>query len=200
MEKEDGVTRDQDQHQTLVEEAITRAIGGDRQASEQLLPLVYQELRQLASSYLRHDRPGHTLQPTALVHEVYLRLARSEEPGWEGKRHFFGAAANAMRQIIIEHARRRLTAKRGGDKVIVGFEDSPFHPGATPEDLLALDEALQALETNHPRLSQVVVLRYFGGLSEEDTADLLGVTTRTIRRDWILAKAFLAEAFEGDAA
>lgn len=183
-----------------IDRAITGATDADRQAIEDLLPLVYQELRQLAGAYLRADRPGQTLQPTALVHEAYLRLTRSGDPGWDGKHHFFGAAANAMRQIIVDHARKRLAAKRGGGWRRVQTEQNSMCLGASPEDVVALNDALATLEAKQPRLSQVVVLRYFGGLSEEDAAGVLGVSARTVRRDWVLAKAFLAEVFGGECA
>lgn len=179
--------------------STTEAVETGSEAIDDLLPLVYQELRQLAGAYLRADRPGQTLQPTALVHEAYLRLTRSGDPGWDGKHHFFGAAANAMRQIIVDHARRRLAAKRGGGWRRVQVDDqTSLCLGASPEDVLALNDALAALEAKKPRLSQVVVLRYFGGLSEDDAAGVLGVSPRTVRRDWVLAKAFLAESFGGE--
>ncbi|MEM1184006.1 MAG: ECF-type sigma factor [Planctomycetota bacterium] len=136
------------------------------------------------------------MQPTALVHEAYLRLSKTDGADWEGRRRFFGAAANAMRQIIVEHARRRLALKRGGDRSRVEMHDPVFQLDASPEDLLTLDESLASFEDKHPRLSRVVVLRYFGGLSEEDSAQVLEVSPRTVRRDCLLAKAFLAQALE----
>lgn len=178
---------------------IRDAIRDGNHASEELLPLVYDELRQLASSYLANERPGRTLQPTALVHEAYLRIVRSDPESWDGKHHFFGAAAMAMRRIVIDDARRRLALKRGGDRSRLEFDEEFAYSPTAPEDLLALDEALVKLEERHPRLCRVVVLRYFGGMSEDDTAQLLDVSVRTVQRDWVLAKVYLGELFESSA-
>ena len=178
-------------------DSVHEVVRQGTRSSAALLPLVYAELRQLAHSYLSRNRPGRTLQPTALVHEAYLRLARTGAASWDGKHHFFGAAATAMRRIMIEDARRRLALKRGGDRDRVALDDQPSYFGTSPEDLLALDEALASLEVDHPRLARVVVLRYFGGMTEDDVANLLGVSARTVRRDWVLARAFLTELLEG---
>jgi RNA polymerase sigma factor (TIGR02999 family) len=157
-----------------------------------LLPDLYTELRRLAAALAAQLRPGQTLQPTALVHEAYLRLVRSDDPGWNGRRHFFGAAALAMREILIEQARRKAALKRGG-----GGERVELHEGMAlieppADDLLALDEAIQALREEEPRLAEVVLLRYYAGLTVEETAGVIGESERTVHRDWRRARAWLA--------
>jgi len=162
---------------------------GNQDALNDLMPLVYRELRQLAASYLRKERQGHTLQPTALVHEAYLRLVDQTNPTWQSRSHFYGVAARLMRQILVDHARRKKAGKRGGLKVSLD-EAVSFQPERS-RDLVALDSGLKALEKIDPRKCQAVELRYFGGLSMEEIAQALGVSAVTVRRDLRMAEAWL---------
>jgi RNA polymerase sigma factor (TIGR02999 family) len=162
-----------------------------RPAAE-LLPELYGELRRLAASLTAQRGPGQTLQPTALVHEAYLRLVRNQDPGWEGRRHFFGAAARAMREILIEQARRKGRLKRGGGGRRVELAEGLAWIEPPADDLLALDEAIRRLEAEDPRLAEVVMLRYYSGLSVEETAAVVGVSVSTLTRDWRYARAWLA--------
>jgi RNA polymerase sigma factor (TIGR02999 family) len=166
---------------------------GEPQAAERLLPLVYDELRRLAAAKLAYEKPGQTLQATALVHEAYLRLIGSgeEAPEWEGRRHFFAAAAEAMRRILVERARRRATLKHGGEFHRVDLDEQLFVDQERAAELLALDEALAALELHDPQAAQVVKLRYFAGLSHQDTAQAMKLSRRAADRLWALAKAWL---------
>jgi RNA polymerase sigma factor (TIGR02999 family) len=175
---------------------LTELASGRAEAAEQLLPVVYAELRKLAGSQLARLRPGQTLQPTALVHEAYLKLVDAKDPGWNGRGHFFGAAAQAMREIVVDHLRRKSAAKRGSgqDKEELEAAFAVAAPGLKADDALAIDAALAKLEAEHPRKAQVVVMRYFGGFSEEEIAEALGVTTRTVEREWRFARAFLHAA------
>ncbi len=170
---------------------------GDPRAPEQLLPLVYDELRALAAQKLAHEKPGQTLQPTALVHEAYLRLVGSNDPCWNSRGHFFAAAAEAMRRILIERARRKRRLRHGGGRRRVELD----HPGEAAEseidDLLAVDQALDRLAAEHPDAAAVVKLRYFVGLTAEEAAETLGVSLRTANRHWAYAKAWLFQALEG---
>lgn len=176
---------------------VTRLLGaiaeGRPHASAELLGVVYAELRKLASAQLGRLRPGQTLQPTALVHEVYLKLVGDADPGWSGRGHFFGAAAQAMREILVDQIRRKAAAKRGGGRPNEVLEEELVFstPDLDPEEVLAVDAALARLQSEHPRKAQVVVMRYFGGLSEEEIAEALGVTPRTVERDWRFARAYL---------
>jgi RNA polymerase sigma factor (TIGR02999 family) len=162
------------------------------EAAADLIPVVYAELRRLAESLTRQLRPGQTLQPTALVHEAYLRLVRDQDPGWDGRRHFFAAAARAMREILIEQARRKATRKHGGLGRRVELVEGLAVIEPPAEDLLALDEAIQQLGAAEPRLAEVVMLRYYAGLGVEETAVVLGESERTVYRDWRRARAWLA--------
>ena len=162
---------------------------GNPDALNDLMPLVYRELRQLAASYLRKERQGHTLQPTALVHEAYLRLVDQTNPTWQSRSHFYGVAARLMRQILVDHARRKQAGKRRGLKVSLD-EAVSFQPERS-RDLVALDNGLSALEQIDPRKCQAVELRYFGGLSMEEIAQALGVSAVTVRRDLRMAEAWL---------
>jgi RNA polymerase sigma-70 factor, ECF subfamily len=162
---------------------------GDAQALDELTPLVYRELRQLAASCLRKERQGHTLQPTALVHEAYLRLVDQESPSWQNRSHFFGVAARLMRQILVDHARRKQAGKRAGQKV--SLEEAVIFQPELSRDLIALDSGLNALEKLDPRKCKVVELHYFGGLSMDEIAQTLGVSTVTVRRDMRMAEAWL---------
>jgi RNA polymerase sigma factor (TIGR02999 family) len=162
-----------------------------RPAAE-LLPEVYAELRRLAAALTVKLQPGQTLQPTALVHEAYLRLVRDKDPGWEGRRHFFGAAARAMREILIEQARRKGSQKRGGGARRVELSEGLALIEPPADDLLALDEAIGQLQTEKPQLGEVVLLRYFTGLSVEETAQVVGRSVSTVTREWRFARAWLA--------
>ena len=164
---------------------------GNRDALDQLLPLVYTELRRIAARQLRRERTEHTLQPTALVHEVYLKLVDQRQVDWHGRAHFFGVAARVMRRILVDHARRRAAAKRGDglDHLPIDAVCEPVAPIAVP--ILALDQVLQRLETLDPGLSTIVELRAFGGLTIEEAAHVLGVSPSTAKREWRTAKAWL---------
>jgi RNA polymerase sigma factor (TIGR02999 family) len=169
-----------------------------RPAAE-LLPEVYTELRHLAAALSGQLRPGQTLQPTALVHEAYLRLVRNQDPGWEGRRHFFGAAARAMREILIEQARRKDSRKHGGGARRVELSEDLAMIEPPADDLLALDEAIGQLQAEKPQLAEVVQLRYYAGLSVEETADVIGRSVSTVTRDWRFARAWLAGRLGADA-
>ncbi len=160
-------------------------------APARLMPLVYDELRRLARSYLRRERPDHTLQPTALVHEAYLRLVDQSRIKWQNRAHFFGIAAQMMRRILIDHARAHASEKRGGARQRLSLDEAAFLPEERAADLIALDDALKQLALTDKRKSQVVELRFFGGLSVNETAEVLGVHPATVDRDWIVAKAWL---------
>jgi RNA polymerase sigma factor (TIGR02999 family) len=165
---------------------------GDPHAAEQLLPLVYDELRKLAAARLTHEPPGQTLQATALVHEAYLRLVGGNAPlEWSGRGHFFAAAAEAMRRILIEHARRRRTLKAGGAHERIALSDVQQSVPDEPVDLIALDEALRKLEQHSPRRAELVKLRYFAGLTIEQAAEALGIAPSTASADWVYAKSWL---------
>jgi RNA polymerase sigma factor (TIGR02999 family) len=171
---------------------------GDLKASEQLLPLVYQELRRLARQRLTHEPPGQTLQATALVHEAYLRLVGGEEsPCWNGRGHFFAAAAEAMRRILVDNARRKRAEKHGGSLERQDFGEIDIEAPEPSEDLLALDEALARLEARDPAQAQLVKLRYFAGLEEEEAARVLGISRTTAQRYWRYAKAWLIVELRG---
>jgi RNA polymerase sigma factor (TIGR02999 family) len=170
---------------------------GDQTAFDRLLPLVYDELHRMAAHYMRGERPGHTLQTSALVNEVYLRLADYKQMQWQDRAHFFAVAAQAMRRILIDFARARQNLKRGGGAERVSLDEALVVTPAGGTDLLALDEALGRLDKLNPRQARMVELRYFGGLSEEELAEVLGVTTRTVRRDWSLARAWLYRELSG---
>jgi RNA polymerase sigma factor (TIGR02999 family) len=183
-----------------VTELLDAAAAGDRQAASDLLPLVYDELRKLAAARMAGESPEHTLQPTALVHEAYLRLVgRGDDQRWDGRGHFFAAAAEAMRRILIESARRKHGPQRGGDFTRRDLDpDQPSPPDSSPR-LLALDEALDRLATIEPRAAEVVKLRYFAGLTVAEAAAALGISSRTADADWAYARAWLVTAL-GDQA
>lgn len=162
------------------------------QPADQLLPEVYAELRRLAAALTGKLQPGQTLQPTALVHEAYLRLVKNRDPGWEGRRHFFGAAAQAMREILIEQARRKDSRKRGGGARRVELSEGMALIEPPADDLLALDEAIEQLRAEKPHLAEVVLLRYYTGLSVEETADVIGRSVSSVTRDWRFVRAWLA--------
>ena len=171
---------------------------GARSALEALTPLVYAELRRLAQSYLRSEAPGHTLQPTALVHEAFLRLHDRNAPDCQSRSQFYGLAAHLMRQILIDHARGRQAQKRGGPAVHLSLEEGLVVSPERDADLVALDDALERLASVDPRKSQVVELRFFGGLDVEEIAEVLKVSEKTVRRDWQFAKAWLVHELRGE--
>lgn len=169
-------------------------------ALDQLTPLIYNELRRLAAAYLRHERPGHTIQSTALVHEAYLRLVDQTSPDFQNRTHFFGVAANLMRQILVNYAGRHRAAKRGGGNKAMLDEAALLGVNATGIDLLALNEALKKLATKNPRLEKIVELRFFCGLTEDEIGEVLEISARTVKRDWQLAKAWLYGELAGGGA
>lgn len=173
---------------TLMLQAVAR---GERQASSDLLPLVYEELRQLAGARMARESAGQTLQPTALVHEAWLRLVGEGNRNWENRAHFFGAAAEAMRRILIENARRKSRLKRGGDQVRVELEELDLATTTPDDKILLIDEALAQLQQEDPEKAKIVVLKFFGGLTNQEVAQTLGVTERTVERQWAFAKAWM---------
>ena len=164
---------------------------GDAGAAERLMPLVYEELRRLARSYLRRERPDHTLQPTALVNEAFLKLVDQSRVSWQDRHHFFGIAAQMMRRVLVDHARAQKAEKRGGAQGKVSLEEANVPTGERAAELVELDEALQRLAEVFPRKGRVVELRFFGGLSVEETARVLGVSDKTVMREWQSAKLWL---------
>src|SRR5689334_11859527 len=183
---------------------VTRVLSaieqGDPRAAEQLLPLVYDELRRLAAQKLAQEKSGQTLQATALVHEAYLRLVGTQDPGWNGRNHFLAAAAEAMRRILVERSRRKRAEKRGGEfrRVALDAVDLPGVPGGTPvDDLLALDEALTRFAAHDPVKAELVKLRYFVGLSVEEAAGVLGISRATAARHWDYARSWLYSELRG---
>ena len=175
-----------------VTQILSRLEDGDGQAAEQLLPLVYDELRKLAAEKMAHEKPGQTLQATALVHEAYIRLVDVEKvQHWDSRGHFFAAAAEAMRRILVEQARKKTRQKRGSNVERINIDAMDITVSASPEQLLALDEAIAALATLDPAAAEVVKLRCFAGLSVEQAAAALGVSTKTAYRHWNYARAWL---------
>jgi RNA polymerase sigma factor (TIGR02999 family) len=171
---------------------------GDKSALEKLMPLVYQELRRLAKRYMRQERAGHTLQTTALVNEAYLRLVDWKDVRWQNRAHFFGVAAQMMRRILVDFARSRQYAKRGGGALEVSLDEAAVFSTERGADLVALDDALQSLAALDERKSRVVELRFFGGLSVAETAEVLKVSPETVMRDWKLAKVWLMREISGE--
>jgi len=180
------------------DEAVTRllaeAADGNREALEALMPIVYEELRRRASTYMRREQPGHTIQPTALVHEAYLRLLGEPGTQWQNKAHFLAIAALSMRQILVERARARGRLKRAGDQQRVTFNESTLPTPDTSVDLAELDDALTRLGELDPQLAKVIELRFFGGLSIDETAEVLGTSPATVKRGWASARAWLKRA------
>jgi RNA polymerase sigma-70 factor, ECF subfamily len=175
-----------------VTQLLKAMASGDPAAGERLLPLVYAELHRLASSYMRRERQDHTLQPTALVNEAYLRLA-GDEVDWQNRQHFIGVAARVMRRVLVDHARTHNAAMRGGGLKRVDLEEGVAISKERSEEILSLDEALKRLTELNPRQAQVVELRYFGGLSVEEIGGILGIAPRSVKRDWALARIWLYE-------
>jgi len=170
---------------------LIRLTDGNDGVLGELLPLVYAELRRVAAGYLRRERPGHTLQPTALVHEAYLRLVDQSQVRWQNRAHFLGVAAQMMRRILVDYARGQRAEKRGGDFQKLSLDENIDVSGERAADLVRLDEALERLAELDPQKSRVVELRFFGGLSVEETAEVLGVSAPTVKRQWRMAKAWL---------
>ena len=174
--------------------------GGDEGALEKLIPLVQPELHRLAHYYMSRERPGHTLQTTALLDEAYLRLVDDAGRTWQNRTHFVATAAKLMRRIMVDHARERRALKRGGGALKVTLDEASFVTETRSDELLALDEALEELAAQDPRKSQIVELRYFGGLTVEETAEFLHMGQRTVEREWNMAKAWLYRALSGEEA
>jgi RNA polymerase sigma factor (TIGR02999 family) len=175
-----------------VTQILQQIESGDPSAAAELLPLVYEELRKLAAARMAQESPDHTLQATALVHEAYVKLVGAgSEPGWQNRRHFFMAAAEAMRRILIDHARRKQRVKHGGDRRRVALDGVEPPVETRPDELLLIDEALERLENEDPQAAEVVKLCYFGGLEVEEAADLLGISRATAYRHWNYARAWL---------
>ena len=164
---------------------------GDREALDALTPLVYDELRKLAGRYLRRERPDHTLSSTALVHEAYMKLIDQRNVHWQNRNQFFGLASEMIRRILVDHARARLTAKRGGQVYKIALDEAVAAPEEKDLDLVSLDDALKSLAETDVQQSRIVELRYFGGLTIEQTAEVLGISPATVKRDWVVAKAWL---------
>jgi RNA polymerase sigma-70 factor (ECF subfamily) len=174
-----------------VTQLLIELTSGNHAAVDALLPLIYDELRSLASNYLRRERPDHTLQPTALVHEAYLRLVDQTRVNWQNRAHFFGVAAQMMRRILVDHARAHRAGKRGADFQKLSLDENIDRAVERSAELLALDEALQELARMDEQKSRIIELRYFGGLSVEETAEILGLAPVTVKRHWRMAKAWL---------
>jgi len=164
---------------------------GNRAAEAELIPLVYEELRKRAAGYMRFERPNHTLQATALVNEAYLKMV-DQGANWQTRSHFFGVAAQQMRRILLDHARKHKAAKRGGAGQIVSFQDALATAQDKPAELLAIEDALQQLAQEYPRQARVVVLRFYGGYTEDEVAKILDISPETVKRDWKFAKAWLS--------
>ncbi|MHC5114895.1 MAG: ECF-type sigma factor [Planctomycetota bacterium] len=176
---------------------LERASSGERGAVDELLPHVYDELRRLAESHLQRERPDHTLQATALVHEAYLKLVDQTRAEWRGRAHFFAVAAQAVRRILVDHARGKGRQKRGGGRRALTLDDALVFGEDDSTDLLDLDDALGRLAGEHPDKVRVVELRFFGGLTSDEAAEVLGVTTRTVERQWQFARAWLYREIAG---
>ena len=179
-----------------VTQILDAAGAGDAQAAEKLLPLVYEELRRLAAARMAKETPGQTLQPTALVHEAWLRLIQGQEQRFANRGHFFAAAAEAMRRILVESARHKSRLKRGGGQIKLDIDDLDL-AAATPNDkVLLIDDALERLRTDDPEKARIVVMKFFGGLTNQEVAENLGVTERTVERQWAYAKALLYQTIQ----
>src|ERR687883_1107147 len=171
---------------------------GDKEALDQLMPVVYDELRRQAARYLRREQAGHTLQTTALIHEAYVRLVDQRNVQWQNRAHFFGIAAQMMRRILVDHARTKKRAKRGGSEVRVSLSEATVAAKDQELDVVALDEALERLAQIDEQQSRVVELRFFSGLSVEETAEVMDISKATVKRDWSMAKAWLHRELSGD--
>lgn len=170
---------------------LNEVTNGDRAAEAKLVPLVYQELHRRAAYYMRRERANHTLQPTVLVHEAYLRLVEQKSASWQNRTQFYAVAATVMRHVLVDYARKRWARRRAGTNETVRLDEALVFSPEKSSELVALDEALNRLAKLDPRLSRIVELRHFGGLSVEETAEALGLSTRQVKRDWSVAKAWL---------
>jgi RNA polymerase sigma factor (TIGR02999 family) len=179
-----------------VTELLLECRGGRREVLDRIFPLIYDELRRVASIQLRRESPGHTLSTTALVHEAYLRLVDVSRMEWHDRVHFLSMASRAMRRVLIDHARRHQADRRGSGAAAVTLEEDAVPADAPAEELVALDDALQRLADLSPRLVSIVECRYFGGMTEEETAAALSITSRTVRRDWVKARGWLRHALD----
>lgn len=189
---------DSDSESIDVSAVLAEIVAGKDDATERLMPLVYDEMRRIAQRLLRHENPGHTLQPTALVNEAFLRLAGKNSIDWQGKTHFFAIGAKVMRRILVDHARGKKTQKRGGEQCRIPLSDELCVSSRNDEDVLAVEEALQKLEDLDQRQAQVVELRFFGGLTVEEVAEALGVSKRTVESDWTMVRAWLRRELSGE--
>lgn len=179
-----------------VTELLVRWRGGDKDALDALLPLVYAELRRIARHYLSNERSDHTLQSTALVHEAYVRLAKQKLPEWQNRAHFFAVAAQLMRQILVDHARGHRASKRGGETYKIALEEAEGKAQPLDIDIVALDDALKSLAELDEQQSRVVELKFFAGLSIDETAEVLHISPSTVKRDWVTARAWLYRELE----
>jgi RNA polymerase sigma factor (TIGR02999 family) len=180
-----------------ITQLLSELRNGDQAALERLTPLVYRELRRIAAGFMRRERADHTLEPTALVHEAYMRLVKQRDVEWQNRAHFLGVAAQQMRRVLLNHARARQTAKRAGVRAKVTLDDARVPLLERDVELIALDDALRALAAKDPQLSRLVELRYFGGLTIEETAEVLGVSHATVEREWAHARAWLLREIRG---
>ena len=181
-----------------ITQLLIRARGGDRRATDRLLPLVYDRLRALAQELMQQERPGHTLQATALVHEAYLKLVDQQRAQWQDRAHFFAVAAQAIRRILVDHARGHGRAKRGGGRARLTLNEELAATYDEVVDVAALDEALTQLAQSHPQHARITEMRFFAGLTIEESAAVLGMSTRTVNRHWRYARAWLYKALSGD--
>jgi len=179
-----------------ITQLLVRWSEGDRGALDELMPLVYDELHKLAGIYLRRERHNHTLQPTALVNEAYVRLVDQENLSWQSRAQFYGLAAKLMRNILVDHARQHGAAKRGGEQLRLSLSDADRLGDKPDVDMIALDDALRDLESSYPEHSKIVELRFFGGLTIEETAEVLAVSHATVEREWAFARAWLRRLME----
>ena len=184
--------------QPEITQLLAGLTGGNRTVVDALLPLVYDEMQVIAHRHMRGERSNHTLNTTALVHEAYIKLIRQDQMTWQNRAHFYSIAALAMRRILINYANKRMAEKRGGGQAVATFEDGQVPREARADELVALDEALSRLATLNERQSKVVEYRFFGGLTQEEIAEVLGVSVPTVRRDWRLARAWLSRELKRD--
>ncbi len=178
---------------------LGKLTAGDTSAAAEVVPLIYEELRRLAAHYMARERPGHTLQTTALVHEAYLRLVDQRQASWRNRAHFYGAAAQVMRRILVDRARARQAEKRGGDAPHLSLDEALTFSDEQAEELVRLDEALARLAQIDPRQSRVIELRFFAGLGVEEAAEAMGISPKTVKRDWSVARAWLHRELRGAA-
>jgi RNA polymerase sigma factor (TIGR02999 family) len=190
-ENQEGANRMSGEAQDEVTQILNDWSGGDAKAQERLMPFVYDELRRLARSFLFQERGDHTLQPTALVHEAYVRLVDQTRVNWQNRSHFYGVASRMMRRVLVDHARAHAAEKRGGGAIRLSIDDVQVPLEQRAADFVALDEALEKLSQFDERKGKIVEMRFFGGLNDEEIAEVLGVTTRTVLRDWKKARLWL---------